>query len=237
MPILTFGLGTWQVKRLNWKMNLIDELDEKLAKPPMRLPAKIDTAAIPEFAYRKVEVSGRFDHANEILLGPRTKESVLGYSVVTPLIRDENDPSSTILVNRGHVSMTLKDQRSRPESLVEGTQHVVGMLRDQEQRNMFSPVNSPEKREFQFADIAQMASTAGSQPVLVDATFEGNAGEMKSMLTHGIPLGRPATIELRNQHATYAVTWYALSAATTVMLFRLFRKGPSKGNKFARFER
>ena len=41
-PILTFGLGTWQIKRLNWKMNLIDELDEKLAKPPMRLPAKIE---------------------------------------------------------------------------------------------------------------------------------------------------------------------------------------------------
>ena len=65
-----------------------------------------------------MEVTGRFDHANEVLLGPRTKESVLGYSVVTPLVRDESDPSSTILVNRGHVSMTLKDQRSRPESLV-----------------------------------------------------------------------------------------------------------------------
>lgn len=61
---------------------------------------------------------------------------------------------------------------------VEGTQHVVGMLRDQEKRNVFSPVNSPEKREFQFADIAQMASTTGSQPVLVDATF----GATESML-------------------------------------------------------
>lgn len=28
------------------------------------------------------------------------------------------------------------------------------------------------------------------------------------MISHGIPLGRAPTIELRNMHATYAVTWY-----------------------------
>lgn len=36
---------------------------------------------------------------------------------------------------------------------------------------------------------------------------EGNAGQMKQMVNHGIPLGRAPTIELRNMHATYAVTW------------------------------
>lgn len=96
---------------------------------------------------------------------------------------------------------------------------------------MFTPVNKPASGEFQFADIGEMATATGSQPVLVDQIFgkwenflslsffrkpiklttapiiEGNAGEMKSMLQHGIPLGRAPTIELRNQHATYAVTW------------------------------
>lgn len=28
-------------------------------------------------------------------------------------------------------------------------------------------------------------------------------------LMRGVPVGRAATIELRNQHMTYAVTWYA----------------------------
>lgn len=53
-----------------------------------------------------------------MLLGPRTRDGVLGYQVVTPLIREEGGPSSTVLVNRGHVSRTMKDQASRPESLV-----------------------------------------------------------------------------------------------------------------------
>ncbi|CAD6564585.1 MAG: surf-like protein [Cyphobasidiales sp. Tagirdzhanova-0007] len=233
---LRLGDSDWaaSIKRLRWKINLIQELDDKLSREPMRLPSKIDTSAIPEFAYRKVETSGHFDHSREVLLGPKVRDSVLGYQVVTPLVREENNPSSTILVNRGHVSREKKNLRDRPESLLSGTQNIVGMLRDQEKRNAFSPVNSPEKREYQFMDIAQMAAATGTQPVLVDEIFEGNAGEMKQMITHGIPVGRAATIELRNQHATYAVTWYALSAATSVMLWRLFRR-PPKRNAFSRF--
>lgn len=41
MPFFTFGLGTWQLKRLKWKINLIDELEEKLELPPLSLPPNI----------------------------------------------------------------------------------------------------------------------------------------------------------------------------------------------------
>jgi hypothetical protein len=40
-PIIGFGLGTWQVKRLRWKEALIEELGDKLARDPMRLPKRI----------------------------------------------------------------------------------------------------------------------------------------------------------------------------------------------------
>jgi len=41
MPIFTFALGTWQLQRLKWKVNLIDELEEKLELPPLSLPSQI----------------------------------------------------------------------------------------------------------------------------------------------------------------------------------------------------
>lgn len=41
VPVFTFGLGTWQLQRLKWKVNLIDELSEKLELPPLPLPRKI----------------------------------------------------------------------------------------------------------------------------------------------------------------------------------------------------
>lgn len=41
MPVFTFALGTWQLKRLKWKINLIDELEEKLQLQPLSLPPHI----------------------------------------------------------------------------------------------------------------------------------------------------------------------------------------------------
>ena len=41
IPIFTFTLGTWQLQRLQWKINLIDELEEKLQRDPILLPKRI----------------------------------------------------------------------------------------------------------------------------------------------------------------------------------------------------
>lgn len=47
MPIFTFALGTWQLKRLKWKINLIDELEEKLQLQPLYLPSNIKFSRFP----------------------------------------------------------------------------------------------------------------------------------------------------------------------------------------------
>uniref|UniRef100_A0A0H5GAB2 SURF1-like protein n=1 Tax=Leucosporidium scottii TaxID=5278 RepID=A0A0H5GAB2_9BASI len=239
MPIFTFGLGTWQIQRLKWKLDMIEQLENKLHKEPVRLPANIDPAAVPEFAYRKVYVTGEYDYEHELELGPKTREGELGYHVVTPLKRGEGQ--DTIMVNRGFVKREKRDREDRPASLVscshpcegrpltifaeqeKGQVEVVGMLRDQEARNSFTPVNNPEKEQWVFSDIEEMAKHTGSEPVLVDEVF----GEIATKLNAGIPVGRPAEIHLRNQHMTYAVTWYALSVATAFMFFRLVKKPTS----------
>lgn len=41
IPVLTFALGTWQVQRLKWKVDLIDQLSEKLQRDPILLPNKV----------------------------------------------------------------------------------------------------------------------------------------------------------------------------------------------------
>lgn len=226
MPLVTFGLGSWQIKRLNWKLKMIDQLEEKLNQNMVRLPARIEPAAIPEFAYRKVFVEGTFDYSHEIMLGPRTRDGELGFHVITPLVRGEG--KDTILVNRGFVKRVKRTQSERPDSLTEGKVELVGMLRDQDQANSFTPPNNAEKGEWVFANIDEMAKHAGTEPVLVDEIFSGHAGQISMRLAAGVPVGRSATIELRNQHMTYAITWYALSLATSILFFRLVRK-PIRG--------
>ncbi|MBW0536259.1 hypothetical protein O181_075974 [Austropuccinia psidii MF-1] len=65
VPLLTFGLGTWEVQRLGWKCNLIKDLEHKMSIEPITLPMQINPTIVPEFEYRKVKFIGRFDHSKE----------------------------------------------------------------------------------------------------------------------------------------------------------------------------
>ncbi|GAA5975168.1 hypothetical protein JCM5350_000166 [Sporobolomyces pararoseus] len=234
MPIFTFGLGAWQIKRLKWKVDLIDQLDKKLHQEPVGLPARIDPAAIPEFAWRKVYVTGTFDHANSIVLGPKTRDGQIGYHVITPLVR--GDGKDTIMVNRGFVKREVKDAKDRPASLTNEKVEIVGMLRDQEPPNSFTPKNDPARSQWVFSDIVEMAKHTGAEPVLVDQIYDDHPGKAEVYLRQGIPVGRNASIELRNMHATYAATWFSLSLATSFMAWRLLRS-PAKVNSAAQFRR
>jgi surfeit locus 1 family protein len=38
IPVTTFCLGTWQVFRLQWKLNLIEDLEKKTTQSPVGIP-------------------------------------------------------------------------------------------------------------------------------------------------------------------------------------------------------
>ncbi|KAF8349678.1 mitochondrial protein required for respiration [Amanita rubescens] len=236
IPFLTFALGTWQLQRLKWKINLIDELEEKLQLRPVPLPPKVNLSVIPEFAFRKVMLNGKWDHAHTMLVGPRVREGVHGMHVVTPLIRENG---STILVDRGFVSNErIADLAFRNEP---GGVSILGMLRTSQRCNLFTPKNEPENGKWYWSDVPAMASYAGGdaagvQEVFVEQIFEGHAGEAHTKLSKGVPIGRPPTVDLRNTHLSYVITWYSLSALTSFMFFRLLkRRKQVPGRKLPRF--
>lgn len=41
LPMFTLWLGFWQLRRLKWKVSLMDELDDKLRRDPLRFPRNI----------------------------------------------------------------------------------------------------------------------------------------------------------------------------------------------------
>jgi surfeit locus 1 family protein len=170
MPLIAFGLGTWQVQRLAWKTALLTKFEDRIIRSPLPLPPQIDPDAIGDFDYRRVYAIGHFRHDQEMLIGPRIREGKDGYLVVTPLERQDG---STLLVSRGWIEKKFKRQADRPDGLglVKGEIRVEGLLREPWKKNMFTPDNVPEKGEFYFPDVVQMAKLTGAQPVWIEETM------------------------------------------------------------------
>ena len=172
IPIISFALGSWQVQRLDWKTKLVAKFEDRLVRPPLPLPPRVDPDAIAEFDYRRVYATGKFLHDKEMLVGPRMWEGEDGYMVVTPLERP--DGQSTVLVNRGWIAKKMADPEQRRDALPTGEVTVEGLLREPWKKNMFTPENKPEEGKFYFPDIEQMAELSGSQPVWIESTMGMN---------------------------------------------------------------
>lgn len=148
---------------------MIARFEDRVLKPPLPLPPRIDPAAIKDFDYRRVVTTGLLRHDQEMLIGPRIRDGNDGYLVVTPLQREGN--ASKILVNRGWISKKFKRQVDRQAGLPMGPVTVEGLLREPWKKNLFTPGNKPELGEFYFPDVEQMAKYTGSDPVWVEETM------------------------------------------------------------------
>lgn len=234
MPIVSFGLGTWQVKRLRWKTTLISEAESKLALPPLELPPVLnpEIASSSEFDYRRVIVRGTFRHDKEMYIGPRVRNGKDGFFIVTPL---ERKNGSTLLIKRGWISKEHLDQSTRPMSLVQGEVELECLLRATPEKGMFAVDGKPGSHHYHFTDVAAMAEEGGCQPVLIEALldFESanidrrnsaeNSLSIEQMERHGVPIGATGKVEFRNTHFQYILTWYGLSIFTTFMLISLIK--------------
>ncbi|CAG8023013.1 unnamed protein product [Penicillium olsonii] len=234
IPITAFILGTWQVQRLDWKTKLIAKYEDRLVKPPLPLPPRVDPEAISEFDYRRVYATGRLRHDKEMLIGPRMNEGEDGFTVITPL---EREGGSTVLVNRGWISKKLKDPKDRPLGTTNEEVVVEGLLRVPAGKNMFTPDNKPEEGKFYFPDLKQMAEYSGSEPIWIEQTMISDLVESYDRAAKGIPIGRAAEVTLRNNHSQYIFTWYGLSFATSIMMWMLIRKNPNEAMRRVRQNR
>jgi surfeit locus 1 family protein len=227
IPVTAFFLGCWQVQRLGWKTELIARFEDRLVRDPLPLPLHIDPEAVKDFDYRRVVVEGKLRHDKEMLIGPRLHDGNDGYLVITPLERvDAAGRTSTILVCRGWIPKAKAAQSSRPQALPSESVRIEGLLREPWKKNMFTPANNPSRNTWHFPDVHEMAEHVGSQAVWIEETMKPNLIESYRREEAGIPIGRPAEVNLRNNHVQYIFTWFSLSAATSLMLWMVVKKPP-----------
>jgi surfeit locus 1 family protein len=198
-------------------------MESKLKMEPLELPDNLDDLETME--YQTVKMRGRFIHDKELYLGPRSliksddhksqgggifsqQSSSSGYQVITPFKLDGRQ--ETILVNRGWVARNKTSASTRQEGQVDGIIEIQGIVRLPESRPQFSPEH--KQGPFLYRDIPKMCALTNADPYFVDIKFN-------PQLKNG-PIGGQTRVTLRNEHLSYIITWYSLSAFTGFLWWR-----------------
>jgi surfeit locus 1 family protein len=211
--LVMIGLSIWQVQRLSWKEGLIAERTARTTAAPVDLPPAGTDLTTLEF--RRVSVTGTFDHAHEFYLAARSQNGNVGYWIGTPL---KTEKGEIVLINRGWVPEEKKLPAVRAEGQVAGTVTLNGVIRLPQVKGYFQPENEPGKNVWFYIDPAQMAGAASlpmRTDLYLDADLSPNPG--------GFPIGGQTRINLPNDHLQYAITWalLALSLAVVYVIYHL----------------
>lgn len=210
-------LGTWQVQRLFWKLDLIARVEERVHAPAMPAPGRTEWDAVnrDNDEYRSVSASGTFNHAKSVLVQAVTERGA-GFWVVAPI---DLEDGSTILINRGFVPSDRREAGERAAGDVSGRVTVTGLLRISEPGGAFLRSNDPANDRWFSRDVAAIAAAKELHevaPYFIDADVTPNAG--------GLPIGGLTVVSFRNSHLVYALTWYALAAMSAAGAWLVYRR-------------
>jgi surfeit locus 1 family protein len=195
------GLGAWQLERLQWKLALIATVNSHMAAAPVPLD-QILAMKPDEAQYRRVSLGGRFDHGREAYVFT-TDQGAAVYHVLTPFTADDG---KVVMVDRGEVPKEKLDPVMRATGNVEGASHVTGVWRVPDPPGGFTPPPDAAHRIWFARDLKAIAASdhlSLAAPVVIEADAAPNPG--------GWPRGGRTVVSFRNQHLSYAVTWFGLA--------------------------
>ncbi|KAF1046895.1 MAG: hypothetical protein GAK35_00842 [Herbaspirillum frisingense] len=212
--LLFVALGTWQVVRLQWKLDLIAKVDARVHAAPVDAPAHDEWPQVSagRDEYRRVRLAGRFLYSKTTAVQAST-DLGSGSWLLTPLQTTNGD---IVLVNRGFVSTS-------PIKLIASTAQdgpadkpveLVGLLRMSEQGGGFLRSNDAGQNRWYSRDVQAIADARGLgavAPYFVDADKASSEANAAAAPDAEKPIGGLTVIAFHNSHLVYALTWYALA--------------------------
>ena len=195
------GLGTWQIIRLNWKNNLILEIENSLKNPPVEL------AQSNKENFLKIKTSGSIDFDKQIYLYNLNESGTPGFEVINPItIGNEN-----FLINRGWIPF---EKKGTQEINVFDQKNITGTLKLQGRKNIFKPDNDLDKNYWFSLNREDILKFTGKNFSKYIIYLDGN---------YQLPRPKKITANISNNHQKYAITWFSL-ALSILLLYLYFRK-------------
>ena len=199
--LVLLSLGSWQLYRLNWKLNLISEIEDSLKNDPVEL-SKSDKKN-----YLRIKTSGQIDFDKQIYLYNLNKSGKPGFEVINPiLIENEN-----YLINRGWISFDQKDQS---EINFVNEDKIIGTLKLQTKASTFKPENDIEKNYWFTLNRDDIFKYTGKNFSNFIIYLNGD---------YKTPEPKVITANISNNHKKYAITWFSM-AISILLIYLYFRR-------------
>jgi surfeit locus 1 family protein len=205
--VILLSLGNWQLHRLSWKTALIAAADTR-AHGALVSMERVLGVADAEIEYAHAEAKGEY-LAGEVYLFTVLDDGRIGFQVIAPFRLEDG---RIILVDRGFVPAQGKLPAAH-EAPPSGKVRVTGLIRAAHDAAPFTPKPDIAGRVWYGRDPGAMAAALQVKLAarLILARDAGPPGE--------IPEGGHTRLTFRNEHLSYAVTWFALAATLLVIYF------------------
>ena len=195
------SLGFWQLYRLSWKLDLINQIENSLKIDPVELQN------VEKKNYLRIKTSGQIDFEKQIYLYNLSETGKPGFEVINPIKVGNED----YLINRGWISF---DQKNKPEINVVDQKNIIGTLMLQSKSSSFKPKNEVDKNYWFTLDREDILKFTGKNFSKYIIYLNGN---------YENPRPRVITAKISNNHKKYAITWFSM-AISILLIYLYFRK-------------
>ena len=199
--LVLLSLGFWQLYRLSWKLDLINQIENSLKVEPIELQN------VEKKNYLRIKTSGQIDFKKQIYLYNLNETGKPGFEVINPIKIGNED----YLINRGWIPF---DKKNKPEINIIDQKNIIGTLMLQSKSSSFKPKNEIDKNYWFTLDREDILKFTGRNfskyIIYLNGSYEN-------------PRPKLITAKISNNHKKYAITWFSM-AISILLIYLYFRK-------------
>ena len=186
---ILFSLGGWQLVRLQWKKDLIKDINLSISQPAKSLI----TENIKN--YQKVKSQGIL-FKNNYFVYRLNEKGKYGFNLVSILQLNTTD---AVIIQRGWVGKIEKSMMTNNQEVYS----FEGVLYPLKSKGMFTPDNNPKENFLYYLDRDKLEynlKTSIYPYVIIQTGKDQNFPVLQNNLN----------INISNNHLQYAITWFVL---------------------------
>ncbi|HRW11426.1 MAG TPA: SURF1 family protein [Caldilineaceae bacterium] len=196
-------LGFWQLDRLQQRRDYNQFVASRWDQEPFDLTDNPLPADLSNLEYRRVELTGDYDYANQIVLKNQFRAQEPGVNLVTPLLLADG---RAILVARGWVPLSQSTPDAWPQFEADAGEPIVGMLQESQTLAGAKAPEAPQTEWFRVdIDAIQQQLPYELLPVFITQLPEPGRG-FEDLPYREIPFEIT-----EGNHFSYALQWFSFA--------------------------